>query len=347
MRRAPAAGRGRDGRRAVLPEAAAGRARRAQCARAAAGRHQPRARLHAARAGHALPAASRSWHSRCSGSRGCASTRTPRGRHRAPYFVSMSRQEDCRRLGAEAGAAAGRAHRGCPRGAPTASASPSPTRPTRASSCGSARPRRARAWKLKGVAVNAVYGEPVQWMPDNRTLLVQTVPAKRGTPPAEASVPKAPNIQESSGKPRPRAHLSRPSEERARRGALRLLRHLAARLRRRGVGEGDDARSPRHLRRGRALARRQAPPRRAPAPSVLVPPPGRRLPQGGRGLGQERKGRPQDREPAARGRGADRGRADGAALVPVAADRAGDARLGRGARRRRPARRRFRTATAS
>jgi dipeptidyl aminopeptidase/acylaminoacyl peptidase len=40
-------------------------------------------------------------------------------------------------------------------------------------------------------------------MPDNRTLLVQTVPSKRGAPPAEETVPKAPNIQESTGRPGP------------------------------------------------------------------------------------------------------------------------------------------------
>ena len=61
----------------------------------------------------------------------------------------------------------------------------------------------ARVWRLKGVAVSAVYGTPVQWMPDNRTLLVQTVPARRGAPPSEETVPKAPNIQESSGRPGP------------------------------------------------------------------------------------------------------------------------------------------------
>ena len=64
-------------------------------------------------------------------------------------------------------------------------------------------PAAARVWKLKGVAVGAVYGTPVQWMPDNRTLLVQTVPARRGAPPAEETVPKAPNVQESSGRPGP------------------------------------------------------------------------------------------------------------------------------------------------
>ncbi|MCA1633393.1 MAG: prolyl oligopeptidase family serine peptidase [Acidobacteria bacterium] len=57
--------------------------------------------------------------------------------------------------------------------------------------------------KLEGVAVNAVYGAPVQWMPDNRTLLVRTVPTKRGAPPVEPIVPKSPNIQESTGKTGP------------------------------------------------------------------------------------------------------------------------------------------------
>ncbi|MGB8509751.1 MAG: prolyl oligopeptidase family serine peptidase [Pyrinomonadaceae bacterium] len=61
----------------------------------------------------------------------------------------------------------------------------------------------AKLRKLKGVVVNAVYGTPVQWMPDNRTLLVQLVPAKRGVVPVEAAVPTRPNIQESSGKAGP------------------------------------------------------------------------------------------------------------------------------------------------
>jgi dipeptidyl aminopeptidase/acylaminoacyl peptidase len=61
----------------------------------------------------------------------------------------------------------------------------------------------ARARRLEGAAVNAVYGEPVQWMPDNHTLLVQTVPSGRGAAPAAETVPKAPNIQESSGRAGP------------------------------------------------------------------------------------------------------------------------------------------------
>jgi dipeptidyl aminopeptidase/acylaminoacyl peptidase len=54
--------------------------------------------------------------------------------------------------------------------------------------------------KLKGVAINATEGDPFQWMPDNRSLLVQLVPAKRGSVPTQSSVPREPNWQESSGK---------------------------------------------------------------------------------------------------------------------------------------------------
>jgi dipeptidyl aminopeptidase/acylaminoacyl peptidase len=50
------------------------------------------------------------------------------------------------------------------------------------------------------VRINAVLGEAVQWMPDGKTLLVQTVPATRGNPPAEPKSPDGPIIQESDGK---------------------------------------------------------------------------------------------------------------------------------------------------
>lgn len=57
--------------------------------------------------------------------------------------------------------------------------------------------------KLKGVAINATQNDSVQWMPDNRHLLVQLVPAKRPAPPAPANVPRQPNWQESFGRPGP------------------------------------------------------------------------------------------------------------------------------------------------
>jgi dipeptidyl aminopeptidase/acylaminoacyl peptidase len=60
-----------------------------------------------------------------------------------------------------------------------------------------------RARKIEGARINSIYGAPFQWMPDNRTLLVQLVPPTRGAPPAPTEVPDAPNAQESSGKPAP------------------------------------------------------------------------------------------------------------------------------------------------
>jgi dipeptidyl aminopeptidase/acylaminoacyl peptidase len=60
-----------------------------------------------------------------------------------------------------------------------------------------------RVRKIDGVMVNAAYGDPVQWMPDNRTLLVQLVPGSRAKLSPAPSVPREPNIQESSGKAAP------------------------------------------------------------------------------------------------------------------------------------------------
>ena len=57
--------------------------------------------------------------------------------------------------------------------------------------------------QLKGMRVNAVYGEPYQWLPDNRTLVVQLVPTNRQKLAPEPSVPREPVIQESTGKAGP------------------------------------------------------------------------------------------------------------------------------------------------
>ena len=56
---------------------------------------------------------------------------------------------------------------------------------------------------VKGATVNSVMGNALNWMPDNRTMLVQLVPATRGAAPATPSVPNEPNTQESSGRPGP------------------------------------------------------------------------------------------------------------------------------------------------
>ncbi len=56
---------------------------------------------------------------------------------------------------------------------------------------------------LKTITVNSAVGDPLAWMPDNRTLLVQLVPANRGAAPVAPAVPTEPNTQESSGRPGP------------------------------------------------------------------------------------------------------------------------------------------------
>jgi dipeptidyl aminopeptidase/acylaminoacyl peptidase len=51
--------------------------------------------------------------------------------------------------------------------------------------------------------VNAAWGEAVEWMPDNRHLLVKLIPAERGAPPAAPAAPEGPTIQETAGKAGP------------------------------------------------------------------------------------------------------------------------------------------------
>jgi dipeptidyl aminopeptidase/acylaminoacyl peptidase len=53
------------------------------------------------------------------------------------------------------------------------------------------------------VRLNAAIGSPYQWMPDNKSLLVQMIPEKRGNPPEVPKAPKGPVIQESDGKAAP------------------------------------------------------------------------------------------------------------------------------------------------
>ncbi len=59
--------------------------------------------------------------------------------------------------------------------------------------------------RVPGVRISAITGEPVQWMPDSRALLVQVVPQGRGKLPVEPKVPDGPIIQESDGKKAPAA----------------------------------------------------------------------------------------------------------------------------------------------
>jgi dipeptidyl aminopeptidase/acylaminoacyl peptidase len=60
-----------------------------------------------------------------------------------------------------------------------------------------------RATKIKNVLVNAISSDPLVWMPDNRTLLAQLVPAARAKLSPAPNVPREPNVQESVGRAGP------------------------------------------------------------------------------------------------------------------------------------------------
>ncbi len=56
------------------------------------------------------------------------------------------------------------------------------------------------ARRLLSRPVNGVYGAPLSWMPDSRSLLVKALPDGRAAIPAEPAVPSGPIIQENIGK---------------------------------------------------------------------------------------------------------------------------------------------------
>lgn len=60
-------------------------------------------------------------------------------------------------------------------------------------------PATGKTRKIEGLHLNAVLGDPIDWLEDNRTVLVKTVSAGRKPPPAEEKVPKGPHVQESDG----------------------------------------------------------------------------------------------------------------------------------------------------
>ncbi len=61
------------------------------------------------------------------------------------------------------------------------------------------------ARKIAGVTLNTAYGNAIQWMPDSRNLICETLVANRGAAPVEPQVPEGPNVQESYGKQAPTA----------------------------------------------------------------------------------------------------------------------------------------------
>jgi dipeptidyl aminopeptidase/acylaminoacyl peptidase len=53
--------------------------------------------------------------------------------------------------------------------------------------------------RIERINLNSVLGDSIDWLPDNRTLLVKAVPVGRGAAPAEPPVPEGPRVQESDG----------------------------------------------------------------------------------------------------------------------------------------------------
>jgi dipeptidyl aminopeptidase/acylaminoacyl peptidase len=53
--------------------------------------------------------------------------------------------------------------------------------------------------QVRGVRLNPMFGDAMQWMPDQKTLLVKLVPDGMGAPPPEPVVPMGPSIQETGG----------------------------------------------------------------------------------------------------------------------------------------------------
>jgi dipeptidyl aminopeptidase/acylaminoacyl peptidase len=59
--------------------------------------------------------------------------------------------------------------------------------------------RTGEAHRVPGARLNPMFGNDVQWMPDQKTLLIKVVPKEMGAPPPEPIVPIGPSIQETGG----------------------------------------------------------------------------------------------------------------------------------------------------
>jgi dipeptidyl aminopeptidase/acylaminoacyl peptidase len=55
------------------------------------------------------------------------------------------------------------------------------------------------ARRIDGLRLNSMLGFTISWMPDQKRLLVKTVPSGRGQPPAESNVPLGPRVEETGG----------------------------------------------------------------------------------------------------------------------------------------------------
>jgi len=57
--------------------------------------------------------------------------------------------------------------------------------------------------RIDGVKLNAVMGDPIDWLDDRRSILLKTIPAGRGALPIESIIPKGPKVQEANGRSGP------------------------------------------------------------------------------------------------------------------------------------------------
>ena len=53
--------------------------------------------------------------------------------------------------------------------------------------------------RIAGIQLNPFFGDPLEWMPDQKTLLVRAVPSGQGPAPGASAPPSGPNIQETTG----------------------------------------------------------------------------------------------------------------------------------------------------
>jgi dipeptidyl aminopeptidase/acylaminoacyl peptidase len=61
----------------------------------------------------------------------------------------------------------------------------------------------AQAHRVPDLALNGIFGQPCEWLPDNRSLICKAVPKGRGAAPAPSVVPTGPVIQENLGRVTP------------------------------------------------------------------------------------------------------------------------------------------------
>ena len=61
----------------------------------------------------------------------------------------------------------------------------------------------AQAKRVPGLALNGIFGQPCEWLGDNRNLICKAVPPGRGAPPVRSEAPTGPVIQESLGRVTP------------------------------------------------------------------------------------------------------------------------------------------------